>query len=574
MSEVAKTSGATGETMQLKKSFNLAVLIGMASIFNLALLASMIAIPGDPVATSSGKIAGTRLPSGIKAYLGIPYAKPPVDDLRWRPPQPISWPGVWNADRKGAECIQVLRPHNINHYFGEEATSEDCLTLNLWAPANSKAGSKIGSGLPVIVFIYGGGGTIGSAGMAHYDGEQVAVHGAIYVSINYRVGTFGFLAHPELTKEQGGHSGNYGYMDQAFALRWIHDNVAAFGGDPSKVVLMGQSFGAGSVVAQIFSPLSKGLFRGAVMSSGCNFTSRAATLEEGEKVGLELQKALNASSIEEMRQVPADRILAQQAESQVGASVRGVRTSGVIDGYFWTMQKEAALKAHANSDVPINVPLIASYNQDDIDVGMSALARVKTVAELHEVASRLYGANADEFLRLFPAATDDEAHAMGIQAAHEVGFEGSSRTCGELMAKYDKSATWIDLFTHKHPYVPGVKIADQDTATIGAYHTADIPYWFDTLDKYNSLRPTRNWTPWDRELSEKMLGALIAFANTGNPTTPQMNWPAWSPTNEQEIVFGDKIELRKLNAARLDWLAAHPAAANPMPAPSRPGPRD
>ena len=134
----------------------------------------------------------------MKAYLGIPYAKPPVDDLRWRPPQPVSWTGVWNADRKGAECIQVLRPHNINNYFGEEATSEDCLNLNLWSPASAKAGTKF----PVIVFIYGGGGTIGSAGMANYDGEEVAKHGAIYVNFNYRVGTFGYLAHPSSRKSR------------------------------------------------------------------------------------------------------------------------------------------------------------------------------------------------------------------------------------------------------------------------------------------------------------------------------------------------------------------------------------
>ena len=528
--------------------------------------ASMIPIPGDPVSTNSGKVSGTRLPSGVKAYLGIPYATPPVQDLRWRPPQAASWEGVWNADRKGAECIQVLRPHNINHYFGEEATSEDCLNMNLWAPATAKPGSR----LPVIVFIYGGGGTIGSSGMANYDGEEVARHGAVFINFNYRVGTFGYLAHPELTKEQGGHSGNYGYLDQAFALRWIHDNIAAFGGDPTKVVIMGQSFGAGSVVAQIFSPLSKGLFRGAVMSSGCNFTSKAPTLQEGEKVGLELQKAMNVSSLEEMRQMPADRILALQGESQVGVNVRGVRTSGVLDGYFWTTPKEEALQAHTNNDVP----LIASFNNQDIDVGTNPLAHVKTLQEFHDAAVRLYGPNSDEFLKLYPAATDPEAAEMGLRAAHEAGLEGASQTCAELQAKYNKSATYIDLFARKHPYVPGVKIADQDTATIGAYHTADIPYWFDTLDKYNSIRPTRNWTAWDRELSNRMLAALIAFATTGSPSTEAMKWPAWSPGNEEEIVFGDTITLRTLNPERIHWLAQHPAARATPAAPARPGPRD
>lgn len=527
---------------------------------------SMIPISGDPVTIQSGKISGTRLTSGVKAYLGIPYAKPPVDELRWRPPQPISWPGIWNADRKGPECIQVLRPHNINHYFGEEPTSEDCLTLNLWAPANAKAGAS----LPVIVFIYGGGGTIGSAGMANYDGEQVARHGAIFINFNYRVGIFGFLAHPELTQEQGGHSGNYGYLDQAFALRWIRDNVKAFGGSPDKVVIMGQSFGAGSVVAQIFSPLSKGLFRGAVMSSACNFTSTAPSLEEGEKVGIELEKTLKVSSLDEMRQVPADRILALQAESQLGVSVRGIRTSGVLDGYFWTMPKDKALQAHAASDVP----LIASYNQQDIDVAMSPLARAKTVEELRAAAVKLFGDHAEEFLQIYNVNTGADAAAAGIVAAHEMGFEGSSRTCAALQAEYNKSQTYIDLFSHEHPYVPGVKIADQDTATIGAYHTADIPYWFDTLDRYNDLRSTRDWTAWDRELSERMMAALIAFANTGSPSTPQMNWPAWTPGNEEQIVFGDRINLQELNVEHLRWLAAHPPARLAPGPPTTAGPRD
>jgi hypothetical protein len=190
-----------------------------------ALAAPMVAIKGDPVATASGQVAGTQLASGVKAYLGVPYAKPPTQDLRWKPPQPVRWDGVWNADRKGAECIQVLRPHDINHYFGEEATSEDCLYLNVWTPADAKPGDK----LPVVVFIYGGGGTIGSSGMANYDGENFAKRGAIFVNLNYRVGVLGFLAHPELTQEQGGHSGNYGYLDQNAALKWIQANIGQFG---------------------------------------------------------------------------------------------------------------------------------------------------------------------------------------------------------------------------------------------------------------------------------------------------------------------------------------------------------
>ena len=384
------------------------------------------------IQTTGGLLVGKALPSGVKAWLGVPFAEPPVDDLRWRPPQPMHWQGVWNADRKMPECIQVLRPHDINNYFGEEATSEDCLYMNIWAPPDSHAGSR----LPVIVFIYGGGMTIGSSGMALYDGDRVAMHGAVFVDFNYRLGILGFMAHPQLTKEQGGHSGNYGFLDQNAALKWVHDNIAQFGGDPSKVLIMGQSAGARSVTAQVFSPLSKGLFSEAVMSSGCSWASSAfggpePTLSQAEQVGLQIQKLLDASGIREMRQMPADRILAVQAESQVEANRQGVRTGPIIDGYFTPMSEIDILKAHENSDVPI----IASSNGDDLDSARSALTRAKTVAQYKEVARRMYGNAAAEFLALYPVSSDPEVSAMAHRAAEDAGMQGAARQCARLNAE-------------------------------------------------------------------------------------------------------------------------------------------
>ena len=194
-----------------------AVVIAVGAI--LAPMAAQIVekpVPGDPVRIDSGLVAGKVLSSGVKAYFGIPFAAPPVRENRWREPQPVAaWKGVYNADRKMPECIQVLRAHNINHYFGEEATSEDCLYLNLWAPETARPGAN----LPVVVFIYGGGSTIGSSGMALYGGEGVAKRGAVFVNFNYRLGALGFLAHPELTAESAHHqSGNYAYLDQVAAL--------------------------------------------------------------------------------------------------------------------------------------------------------------------------------------------------------------------------------------------------------------------------------------------------------------------------------------------------------------------
>jgi para-nitrobenzyl esterase len=527
----------------------------------------MIAIPGDPVATKSGKVAGTKLTSGVKAYLGIPFAKPPTGDLRWKPPQPLSWEGVWNADRKGPECIQVLRPHDINHYFGEEASGEDCLTLNVWTPPEAKAGDK----RPVIVFIYGGGGTIGSSGMANYDGENVAKRGAIFVNLNYRVGLLGYMAHPELSAEQGGHSGNYGYLDQNAALKWIHDNIAAFGGDPEKVVISGQSAGAGGVAAQITSPLSKGLFRGAVMMSACNFGSSglmggAGPLAEAETVGLEAQKRLGVADLAAMRNVPADKILALQSESQVGVNQAGLRAPPVIDGYFWTGSKEEAFASGTASKVPI----IASSNGDDIDSAQSPLTRTRTVAEYQAAARQMYGADAETFLKLYPVNTDAEVKPMAHMAAMENGMLKSSRGCAEMQAKYGAPPAYISTFMRRHPYAPGLKLPDQDVATVGAYHTADVPYWFDTLDKYNLFRTTRVPTAWDKQLTEQMLGSLIALAETGSPSTKAMPWPAWTAANPQYLVLGDTVTTARMNVKRMDWAAAHPPQVARPQASARP----
>jgi para-nitrobenzyl esterase len=518
-----------------------------------------------PLRTQSGLVAGQVLPSGVKAWLGIPFAQPPTQSLRWRPPQPFQWQGVWNADRTMPECIQVLRPHNINHYFGEEPTSENCLYLNIWAPAKSTEGSR----LPVVVFIHGGGFTIGSSGSPLYAGEPLARHGVVFVNFNYRLGILGFLAHPELTHEQGGHSGDYGFLDQVAALKWIHDNIARFGGDPSRVLISGQSAGAGSVSAQIFSPLARGLFQAAFLSSGCNWTGNGTPLAQAESTGLQVQKLLGTANLEAMRQVPADKLLALQAENQVMASNPGVRVGPIIDGYFAPAAPQAILEAHGLNDVPI----IATSNGQDLDTAMSPLVAANTVAEYHDIATRLYGADAPEFLRLYPVTRDEDVKEVASRAARDGGMQGNARKCAQLQSRYASSAAYLSLFTHKHPYIPGVVIADQNTATIAAYHTADIPYWFGTLDVFNLIRPTRDWQPWDRELAEDMMSALVAFAKTGNPSTAALRWPAWRAGDEKRAIFGERVTIESLDTQRMDWLAAHPAA-RPASGPGGAGPRD
>ncbi len=527
-------------------------LCALSWVLSAAASAASVERPLPPVKTAAGSVAGFVLPTGVKAWWGVPFAQAPVGALRWQPPKSLTWAGVWNADRKGPECMQVLRPHDINHYFGEEASSEDCLYLNIWAPASARLGAK----LPVVVFLYGGGGTIGSSGMANYGGDTLAQRGVVFVNFNYRVGVLGFLAHPELSKEQGGHSGNYAYLDQVAALQWIHDHIAQFGGDPSRVVIMGQSAGAGSVVQQLASPLAKGLFSGAVMSSGCNFNGTQATLAEGERNGLQIQQRLGAANLEALRNLPADRIVTAQTEFQVGVNVAsGIRATAVIDGRFMPRSVREQVEAGSMNDVP----LIAGFNHDE---SVNALMNAQSIDEYRGIARRMYGADADAFLAMYPVQRVEDIRTVAGQVAREGGLEANARSCAQMQAAHAKSKAYVNLFSRRHSYAPGVRIADQDLATVGAYHTADIPFWFGTLDVFNSLRPTRAWTAFDRELSSTMQDALVAFAATGSPSTKAVNWPAWSPANEQKLEWGGAggtAQVVPVGAARIDWLLKHPA---------------
>ncbi len=267
-----------------------------------------------------------------------------------------------------------------------------------------------------------------------------------------------------------------------------------------------------------------------------------------------------------MRDIPADRILAIQSESQLGANVAGIRIGGpIVDGLVLPDQKPALLAAGRVNRVPI----IASSNTDDIDIPMSPFGHITTLEQYRATAQAAFGADTAAFLRLFPATSDAEAKAMARHVAHLAGFELASRQCARDQAGIGQAA-YIDQFSRKHPYAPSVHLTDQDPATVGAYHTGDVPYWLGTLDIYNSLRRTRDWTPYDRQLSATMMEGLIAFARDGKPGAA---WPAWSPRDEREMLFGDSVTVRPLDVRRLDWLAAHPVARQVLP--PRPGsPRD
>lgn len=483
----------------------------LAVILFFALL-PLLASPAraETIEVTGGTIEGITLDSGVRAWLGVPFAAPPVRDLRWRPPQPVvPWKGTYHADRPAPQCLQPLRSPRQNHYFGNEATSEDCLYLNIWAPAGER------HALPVVVWIYGGGFNIGSASMANYSGEGLAAHGVIRVNLAYRLGALGFLAHPELSRESGqGASGNYGLLDLVAGLRWIQDNIARFGGDPGNVTLVGQSAGAMAISILQQSPLTRGLFHRAVAMSGSNFGGmvQAVPLQAAEQQGLALQAELGAASLADLRAVPGDRVVA--------ASTR--RDPFVIDNYVVTGSAEAVFAAGRQQDVPV----MLGYTRDE---SFRPLGPVNTLAELRTELTSRFGEQAEQVLQAYPGADADPARsARDIARDSSVGLQMA--LWARAQAEHGHAPVYGYFFTRRHPYAEGITFSDHDPATAGAYHTGDVPYWLRTRESLNLFRTTRVWEQADAALEDEMAGALLAFARTGIPRSPRIgDWPSFLP---------------------------------------------
>lgn len=467
----------------------------------------------EPISVDGGRIEGTTLPSGVSAWFGVPFAAPPLRDLRWKPPQPVQpWQGVLHADRFAPECLQPLRGSLQNHYFGNEATSEDCLYLNIWAP---RAASKA----PVVVWIYGGAFNVGSASMANYSGEPLARDGVVRVNLAYRLGALGFLAHPELTAEAGT-SGNYGLMDQIAALQWVQRNIAHFGGDPANVTIVGQSAGAMSVSLLQASPLAKGLFARVVAMSGSAFGGMLGPvpLEKAEAQGVALQKELGASSLSAMRALPGDRIVA--------ATTR--RDPIVTDGHVITGPVEQVFAARQQSDVPVLIGYTRDESFRPLDLGSGLEAAVR----------QRYPQTASAILKAY----------TGPNAATEIARDG---TVGQQMAQWaaaqrksGSAPAYAFLFARRQPYAPGITFSDHDPATVGAYHTGDVPYWLRTRPSLNLFRQTRNWEPVDAMLEDEMASALLAFARGGVPQSPRLGaWPAFDPRKPRLATLGEQPAL-------------------------------
>lgn len=513
-----------------------------------ALAGAMIPIPGDPITIETGKLSGTRLDSGVKAYLGVPFAAPPVRELRWAPPQPVkAWKGIWNADTRLTNCYIPLRATTLNHYFGEIRSSEDCLYANVWTPGAARAGDR----LPVVVWIHGGGFQEGSINFEVYGGEPLAKKGVIFAALDYRVNIYGNLAHPELTAADPHHSsGNYGLLDMIAGLQWLKRNIAAFGGDPANITVLGQSAGAQALDDLQSSPLAKGLYAKLIGLSGSfhgPFAAQQQTLAQMEAHGIALQQAMKARDVAQMRTIPADQVTATANAGKI------VFSGPNIDGYVLPETPEQAVAAGHQSDVPM---LLGSVGND---VGSrNAVTAATTLAEYRQGAETIYGADAARFLKLFPAGTDEEARRQAHAVARITGFGIVGRDWARAESATAKSPIWLVQYDHPHPYPPGLVVTDMDTKTAGAYHNSDLPFWFGTLDSLNLYRHTRDWTAYDYKLSDMMQDVIVAFARTGNPATRAAPVPRYNPRHEQRLVFGDDgARVETLNEKQVDFIQAH-----------------
>ncbi len=493
-------------------------LLGILALVALP-LALFGAASGPQVKTASGPIEGKE-DGAVNAFLGIPYGAPPVRDLRWKPPLPAAkWTGVRKTTEFGSHCMQGNVYGDMT--FRDPGGSEDCLTLNVWVPTKST-----GTKLPVMVWIYGGGFAAGTTSEARQDGTHLAQQGVIVVSMNYRLGVFGFFVHPELTKESGRTAaGNYGLLDQTLALHWVHDNIAAFGGDPDNVTIFGESAGSFSVSAQMASPLAKGLFQKAIGESGGAFYSGGLTFEarsvREQKDAKLVSAKLGVSTLAELRAIPAQKLLDAFAPPQS----EGFDFGPNVDGYLLPEPVPAIFAAGKQNDVP----LLAGWNHDEGSYEVAFSPQKPTAESLKATAQKEFGDKSAEFLRLYPSDTPEQAQRSTQDFAGDKFIAFSTWDWMESQAKTGKQPIYRYRFDLGPP-------ADPKGPQLGAYHSAEIEYVFGQLDSKAGVA----WKSEHRELSETMQKYWANFARSGDPNGPGLpKWPVYSAADGWPVMFLD-----------------------------------
>ncbi len=472
------------------------------------------------VQTAHGAVQGVALPSGVRAFRGIPFAAAPVRELRWKPPQPVqSWTGVRPSDRFAAQCMQARVFGDM--MFRNAGMSEDCLYLNVWAPAASRPNA----GLPVLVYFYGGGFVAGDGSEPRYDGESMAKHGILVVTLSYRLGVFGFFSHPELTAESPNHaSGNYGLMDQTAALRWVRENIAAFGGDPQQVTIAGESAGSSSVSSQMASPLARGLFARGIGESGAMMGRYVSPRDTTQQNGVRFAESLGAKSLTDLRALSATELL--EAASRPSTPRFGAN----VDGWFFPRAPTEIYAAGEQS----RVPLLAGWNSEEMS-SRALLRDEPTLEAVRAVYAQVFGARAAEAEQFFPLRSVDEMTQSLTDIASDrfIAFntwkwiDEHARTSGQPVYRY--------FYAHPRPRTVEADVTPNlaggvtrggttspPPAARGAVHSAEIEYALGNLQ----LNKVFAWTADDYKVSETLQGYFENFIKTGNPNGQGLpSWP-------------------------------------------------
>ena len=469
------------------------ILIAIAA----AAISSMSLAVTPTAKVEQGLVQGT-VENGLTVYRGIPFAAPPVGDLRWRAPQPAApWQGVRQADKFAPQCVQSIKP---------ETTSEDCLYLNVWSPAKS-AHAKV----PVLVWIYGGGFSVGGTSVPVYSGEVLARKGVVLVSIAYRMGVLGFLAHPELSAESPQHvSGNYGLLDMIAALGWIRKNIAAFGGDPSKITIFGESAGGIAVSQLCASPLAKGLFDGAISESGGSFGpprpaggpgENMRTLTSAEYDGQAFALNAGTESFAELRKLSPEKLL---------AATRGLAWP-IIDGWVIPSDQYTLYDAKKFNDTPI----LVGYNSDE----GASFSHFRFPQEYVDNVHKRYDSYADPLLEVYPVG-GKTVPKTARDLSRDTAFGWHTWTWARMQSSLGKSKAFYYYFD-QHPDYP----TDSSQAGLGAPHGREVAYVFGHLYDLQPQPPTAA----DRVISDAMATYWTNFAKYGDPNGKGMpQWPAFS----------------------------------------------
>jgi para-nitrobenzyl esterase len=480
---------------------------------------AMVIAAGAPVAaqtvrTDAGVVQGAT-EDGLTVYKGIPFAAPPVGELRWRAPEPpTAWSGVRPADAFAPVCPQ---PSEANVALGMPIlpSSEDCLYLNVWTPVGPERPRR----LPVMVWIYGGGFSSGGTGFPSYSGAPLAKKGVVVVSIAYRLGVFGFMAHPELSAESGHGSGDFGLLDQIAALKWVKANIAGFGGDPNRVTIFGESAGGISASMLAASPLARGLFERAISESGGSFApartanqggTNTPSLAVAEQQGVKFIAGLGVSTIAAARKIPTDVVLKA-----------GGRFWPVVDGYVIRGDQYELYAAGKYNDTPI----LIGTNADEGALFPQAPNAAAYVANVKAA----YGDYADKILAAYPGDTEAQALRSGRDLFRESAFAWHTWAWARLQSRTGKGKVFVYYFDHRPPYPDIPRLRDW-----GAAHGSEIPYVLGTFDASRGMA----WTDADRALSDQIQSYWVSFAKTGDPNGAGLpRWPAFAEAHQVAMRF-------------------------------------